>query len=93
MSRRYPGDSAVTYRLMAYYINANGFSPEYQTGERCGCFLHAAIAVPGTAELNALRAIVGGSFHEYSLVKAGWTARHKKDAVAACLIAADLVTP
>jgi hypothetical protein len=87
---------------MAAYIRANGFDPHWTRGKDtwnhtdCGCFLHAARAVVGEGHSYevplALREVVGTvSMMERPLERAGWTGPEvTDDAVAACLIAADL---
>jgi hypothetical protein len=92
-------ESAQLYRDMAAYIKQRGYSPLYYGDHErygCGCFLHAANACSRTPrrlvhlstllEVLGVREVSSGTLHD-----AGWTKGHADDAVAACLIAADLV--
>ncbi len=82
-------------RKMAAYIEATGFDASYRSDvdSWCGCFVHALHKIGGWDDLavwQTLANIVGG-FDEGLLRKHGWTGLEAtNDAVAACLIAADI---
>jgi hypothetical protein len=79
------------YLAMAKWLRVHGFSPSFRTVEGCGCFLCAIDAVEiGCVTRNTLRDVIGGNFGESMLKANGWTEGCTDDAVAACLIAADL---
>lgn len=90
MSQQQMSERAM-YLAMAEWLRAHGFSPRMDTYVGCGCFLRAAEGAANTwRDLSILRNIVGG-FSEDDLRAFGWTGRRcTDDAVAACLIAADL---
>jgi hypothetical protein len=87
------------YLAIAKHLKRYGYDPywtRYINDDAgplaCGCFSHAAWAIlgnPTTGELWRLADIVG-SFDAGELRRNGWTAEYQNDAVAACLIAADL---
>jgi len=87
--------ASTQLRAMAAWIAKNGFSPNGCGGWRdCpGCFISAEMAVADcfTANNSHLRGVVGAkSFTARNLRAAGWNETATDDAVAACLIAADL---
>lgn len=81
------------YLKMAEWIRENGFTPIWQRGD-CGCFQRAAgySDTPGfRVRAPILHDVLGVETCAFPhLDRAGWTDGCTDDAVAACLIAADL---
>lgn len=94
-----------TLLAMAAWIEAHGFDPSYQASGNlnCGCFMHAFHRVYGGMDMTAesyvlmrstlLNVINSGDVYEDDLLIAGWDSTATLDAAAACVIAADLVSP
>jgi len=99
MSARDPASTQL--RAMAAWIAEHGFSPRLREGS-CGCFFYASIGgdidklaqgidSPEWLEIEPWIAdVVGANFSTWGLRAAGWDETATDDAVAACLIAADL---
>lgn len=84
------------YLKMAEWLRAHTFHPAgWAGGEDCGCFLSANCEVKAhTLPLNILQEVIAtDGFAEFDLQTTGWTKGCTDDAVAACLIAADLAAP
>lgn len=85
---------------MAAHIEATGFKPSLGWLGGCGCFCNARYGLPDIAGRGlktpddvppVLLDVIGAkSFLDDDLVAAGWVVGSAPDAVAACLIAADL---
>jgi hypothetical protein len=83
-------ESREHYLAMAAYIRKHGFSPDVGEPGGCGCFLRASEQVNKDVHPATLSTEIVHDFSESCLELDGWT---KRDAIAACEIAADLVTP
>lgn len=89
------------YLAMAKWLREHGFTHRWSPSDRCGCFARAA---PGPSDITGhmptarlrwpiLLGVLGvEDLWDDTLSEAGWTEGCTDDAVAACLIAADLAT-
>ena len=82
----------AAYNRMADWIEQHGFSPEYETGKGCGCFIAARYVGAMRYEycLPELNNVVESQYDAKALRAAGWDETATDDAAAACRIAAAL---